>query len=360
MKKFTSLLLTVLTLLAALTLSGCSAKEETAMIVNDVKIPQGVLNYYINYGKDYLASYGIDVTDPDTGAQYLSMIEEQGVDIVTQIAVIRSLATDNGLTVDKTALAENLATEKAYFTDDDAWQEWLTSYELSESDVEWILEYQLLAEALYEKVNEDITLTDDEVAEIYNADPTKYDTYRFANIVIAPEDTDDDASWDAALQTAQSVIAQLNDGSASFEDLAAQYNTDSTSSNGGDLGSYVTKDNSPYVAEFNDAAFALNEIDDYTAEPVRSDYGYHIIKLLDKTTGVGEARSAIIEDQRGEERIANYNSIVEEALESATITQDYVRQYAVTDDGTTDDTADSTDTTGTTDTTGSTTQSSGN
>jgi parvulin-like peptidyl-prolyl isomerase len=286
------------------------------------------------------------------------MIEEQGVDIVTQIAVVRSLATDAGLTVDKTALAENLATEKAYFTDDTAWQDWLTSYEISESDVEWILEYQLLAEALYENVNADITLTDDEVAEIYNADPTKYDTCKFAHILITPEDTEDEASWDEALQTAQSVIAQLNDGSASFEDLATQYNSDSTSTTDGDLGSYVTKENSPYLAAFTEAAFALSEIGDYTTEPVRTDYGYHIIKLLDKTTGVGEARSAIIEDQLGDERISNYNSIVEEALENATITQDYVRQYAVTDDNTTDDST--TDDTTADNSTAATTQTSGN
>lgn len=97
----------------ALTLSGCTGKaEKPAMVVNDVAVPQGVLNYYINYGKDYLASYGIDINDPETGAQYMSLIEEQGVDIVTEIAVVRALAKEAGLSVAPEQIAENLQTEK--------------------------------------------------------------------------------------------------------------------------------------------------------------------------------------------------------------------------------------------------------
>ena len=149
MKKTLSLLVCGL-LLATLTLSGCGDKAKTpAMIVNGVEIPQGVINYYLNYGKDYLTSYGIDFTDEQNGAQYMSMVEEQAVDIVTEMAVVRTLAADASLTVDKTALADAMNDQKAHFADDAAWETWLSTYELSEDDVNWILEYQLLADALY-------------------------------------------------------------------------------------------------------------------------------------------------------------------------------------------------------------------
>ncbi len=76
-RKAAAVLCSLLFLMLALTLSGCTGKaEKPAMVVNDVAVPQGVLNYYINYGKDYLASYGIDINDPETGAQYMSLIEE--------------------------------------------------------------------------------------------------------------------------------------------------------------------------------------------------------------------------------------------------------------------------------------------
>lgn len=342
MKKILSLLLTATALLMLFSFAGCSnEKAEPAMIVNDVEIPQGVLNYYINAGKDYLTSYGINVEDEESGALYMSMIEEQGVDIVTEIAVVRSLAKEHNLQLADGALADALANEKANFGDDASWQAWLESYGLTESDVEWILEYQLLSDALYEELNADLTLPDDEVAEIYNADPDKYDTYKFAHILVAvdeseatpegatePDETALAKLWDDAKATAEDLIAQINNGDATFEDLASRYNTDSTSSTGGDLGQYVTKENSPYVAEFTDAAFTLTEIGQITAEPVRSSFGYHVIKLLDKTTGVGEARAAIIEEQLGEERYARYSEAVKEAMENVTITKDYERQYA--------------------------------
>ena len=328
-RKTATALCALLCLLLALTLAGCTGKtEKPAMVVNDVAVPQGVLNYYINYGKDYLASYGIDINDAETGAQYMSLIEEQGVDIVTEIAVVRSLAKEAGLTVAPEQVTENLQTEKSYFTDDAAWQEWLTTYQLTEDDVKWILEYQLLSDALFDYVNQDLTMTDEEVAAIYNAAPADYDTYRFGHILITP-DGDDDAAWAAALQTANEALAKINDGSATFEELAAQYNPDSTQATGGDLGQYVSQNASPYVEEFSQAAFALNEIGQVSAAPVRSSFGYHLIKLLDKKSGLENARDAIIDAQLGEARTAKYNDYLNEAVANAVVSQEYQRQYVV-------------------------------
>lgn len=333
-RKAAAVLCTLLFLMLALTLSGCTGKaEKPAMVVNDVAVPQGVLNYYINYGKDYLASYGIDINDPETGAQYMSLIEEQGVDIVTEIAVVRALAKEAGLSVAPEQIAENLQTEKSYFTDDAAWQEWLTTYQLTEDDVEWILEYQLLADALFEHVNQDLTMTDEEVAAIYNANPSDYDTYRFGHILITP-DGDDNAAWATALQTANEALSKINAGEATFEELAGQYNPDSTKATGGDLGQYCTQNASPYVDEFSQAAFALTEVGQVSAVPVRTSFGYHLIKLLDKTSGVESARDAIITAQLGEARTAKYNEYLNEAVANAVVSQEYQRQYVVENNST--------------------------
>ncbi len=330
-KKFKLILLTALTLLAALALAGCSKQEKSAMIVNDVAVPQGVLNYYINSGKDYLTSYGIDINDAETGGQYLSMIEEQGVDIVKEIAVVRSLAKENGLTADSAALDEALQAEKKYFNDDAAWQEWLETYQLTENDVKWILEYQLLSDELYNFVNQDLSMTDEEVAAIYNANPDNYDSYKFAHILITPEG-EDEAAWTAALQTIQNIKTEIESGAATFEALAGQYNPDSTKATGGDLGQYVNPKASPYVPEFSEAAFALTEIGQ-VSEPVRTDFGYHLIKLLDKTTGVESARDQIIEQELGVQRSENFNNYLNEAIDNAVINKDYERQYAAANNG---------------------------
>jgi len=76
---------------------------------------------------------------------------------------------------------------------------------------------------------------------------------------------------------AKEVKAKLDAG-GKFEDLAKEYSTDTgTAKKGGDLGWFGTGE---MVPEFEEAAYALkkNEI----SEPIQSQYGYHIIQLLDK------------------------------------------------------------------------------
>lgn len=83
----------------------------------------------------------------------------------------------------------------------------------------------------------------------------------------------DEVSEEDALNKAKDLIKQLNDG-ADFATLAKENSDDTGSaSNGGDLG-YFGK--GEMVSEFEDAAYALN-IDEYTKEPVKTAYGYHII-----------------------------------------------------------------------------------
>lgn len=76
---------------------------------------------------------------------------------------------------------------------------------------------------------------------------------------------------------AKAVIAEL-DGGADFETLAKEKSTGPSSSSGGDLG-YFTRGR--MVPEFEEAAFAL-DVGAYTKEPVKTQFGWHVIKLEDK------------------------------------------------------------------------------
>src|SRR6185312_12622922 len=74
---------------------------------------------------------------------------------------------------------------------------------------------------------------------------------------------------------AKDIAAQLKKG-ANFEELANKVSKD-PGSKGGDLG-YITKDQ--VVPEFGNAAFALAK--GKVSEPVKSQFGWHIIKVEDK------------------------------------------------------------------------------
>jgi peptidyl-prolyl cis-trans isomerase C len=78
---------------------------------------------------------------------------------------------------------------------------------------------------------------------------------------------------------AKAVLADLKKG-GDFEKLAKEKSTDpSAKTNGGDLG-YFGK--GQMVPEFADAAFKLNKGD--LSEPVKSQFGWHVIRSEDKRT----------------------------------------------------------------------------
>jgi peptidyl-prolyl cis-trans isomerase C len=75
---------------------------------------------------------------------------------------------------------------------------------------------------------------------------------------------------------AKAVLAELKKG-ADFAELAKAKSKDPGSSDGGDLG-YFTKDQ--MVPEFAETAFKLDK--GATSDPVKSQFGWHIIKVEDK------------------------------------------------------------------------------
>jgi len=75
------------------------------------------------------------------------------------------------------------------------------------------------------------------------------------------------------------IIKKLDKG-GDFAALAQELSTDTGSgASGGDLGWFGT---GMMVPEFEEAAFALEKTGDYTAAPVQSQFGYHIIQLIAK------------------------------------------------------------------------------
>src|SRR6516165_1824309 len=79
---------------------------------------------------------------------------------------------------------------------------------------------------------------------------------------------------------AKSVIGELDKG-ADFAALAKKYSKDPGAESGGDLGYFGHDD---MVKEFADAAFALSP-GQYTKTPVKTEFGWHVIKVEDRRAG---------------------------------------------------------------------------
>lgn len=78
---------------------------------------------------------------------------------------------------------------------------------------------------------------------------------------------------------AKNVIGHLDAGK-SFEDAAKEFSTGPSAASGGDLGYFKSGD---MVKPFSDAAFAL-KAGDVTPLPVKTRFGWHVIKVEDRRT----------------------------------------------------------------------------
>jgi len=87
-----------------------------------------------------------------------------------------------------------------------------------------------------------------------------------------------DAEVSEIKKKAEDILAQTKKKGANFEELAKKYSEDPGSkTKGGDLGFIVQGQTVP---EFEKAAFSLNKGE--ISDPIRTQYGFHIIKVLDK------------------------------------------------------------------------------
>ncbi len=161
------------------------------------------------------------------------------------------------------------------------------------------------------------SVTDKEIKKYYE-DETVGDI-SCSHILITPEVTDsmtDDEKTKAeekALQTAKDIIKKLDNGE-DFAKLAKEYSEDTSNKDkGGDLG-YFNK--GKMVSEFETAAYKL-KLNKYTTEPVKTEFGYHIIlktgeKEKDTLENLKESiKTTIAAEKKTNDATLQINALVE-------------------------------------------------
>ncbi|HQW06363.1 MAG: peptidylprolyl isomerase [Flavobacteriales bacterium] len=102
---------------------------------------------------------------------------------------------------------------------------------------------------------------------------------KVAHIMMRSTDQETPEKQAAIEQRIKEVHGQIASGKLPFADAALKYSEDeSSNTKGGELPMFGT---GKMIEEFEDAAFALNNDGDLSA-PIKSRYGWHIIKLLEK------------------------------------------------------------------------------
>lgn len=113
---------------------------------------------------------------------------------------------------------------------------------------------------------------------------------------------------------AKAVIEELN-GGADFTEVAKEKSTGPSGPSGGDLGYFKA---GQMVPEFEKAAFAL-EAGEVTQEPVKTEFGFHVIKVEDKRDAQPPAMADLEDQLRNEILVKRYTDAVKAARQEASV-----------------------------------------
>lgn len=226
----------------ALLLSACTADKDESKADSEVVVETKVG----------------DVTKEDFYAEMKDYIGESALYNMVVIKVLEDKYEVSDEEVDK-------AVQEAKDQQGEMFSMWLMQQGYPNEDAFREQTYQrLLQEKL---VFEDIDVPDEDVEKKFNEMKENQELQIRASHILVEDES-----------LANDLKKQLDEG-ADFAELAKEHSTDGSASQGGDL-NYFGK--GKMVKEFEEAAFGLEEGE--ISDPVKSEFGYHIIQVTDIPT----------------------------------------------------------------------------
>ncbi len=287
---------------------GCSMVEKTEegirkTVVAKVygeKITLGEIDDSLNgFFVKVKEQYGENFKENDEAMQYIAQQRMSVLDTAIQDRIFDAKAKElDIMPTDEELNAkadEKLAEMKEAYESEEKFQETLTMIGVTEEELIKDVKLSVISELVYDEVTKDVKPTEEDYKKYYednkNSFTEKPNRVRPAHIVVEDE------------ATAKEIIEKLNNG-ADFAELAAEYGTDATKDKGGDL-DWVEYDSTQIDKTFLLAAKAL-EKGTYTPAPIQTQFGYHVIKCLDKEEYPvqaydevkDEVEAAVIEEQK--------------------------------------------------------------
>ena len=148
------------------------------------------------------------------------------------------------------------------------------------------LKENLLVNYAGEKVISAVKVSDKEAEDYYNENSAQFVTEESVNASHILVDSEG-----LALEIGKKIAS----GEVTFEAAASEYSSCPSKENGGNLGDFGR---GQMVPEFDSAVFAM-EVGEVTAAPVKTQFGYHLIKLNSKKEAAPMAFADIKEQIKG-------------------------------------------------------------
>lgn len=277
-------------------------KNTVVAKVGDYKVTKGEVDELV---EPYLSQYG-DYENDESLAEQVQNLRVQGLNLLVEDKILELKAQEMNLmpTEDeiKEAVQSSIDSTKEQYGGEDGFNTALTNAGLTleeyEENVTKNIKSSLIVSKVSEELFKDINITDEDINKYYEEHKDSYKTATVSHILIEDE-------------TKAKEIREKAVKGEDFATLAKENSEDTgTAENGGSLGT-VSYDTTSYVEEFTEAFKALGEGE--ISEPVKSTYGYHIIKVTDiKQKTLDEAKEDIKTTLENEKKNEIYTSTIEQ------------------------------------------------
>ena len=263
-------LVTLLLVLALVVSAAACGKTGTAegdyiVTIGDSGITQNQLDKY-TYLYCFIQGLDLDSVDEETLAYIKTMTLEDLIALKTIGAYYEN---------DESVLPDDFADSLKSFLDkvneDEDMGAYMEKYEITEDDLTEFYRDQYFSVPFFEELQKDIPeVTEVQMQAYYKEHQDEFTADEVTAQHILVEDE----------ALANEILVKLKNG-ADFAEMAAQYSIDdSNKDNGGSLGTFGRGE---MVTEFENAAFALEAGE--LSDPVKTEFGYHIILVTDKNQG---------------------------------------------------------------------------
>ena len=215
--------------------------------------------------------------------QMVERFKEQSISFVIDKHLVDEVLAGEDIEVTEEDLDEALEDLKARMGDDAGqFEQQLQQMGMTEDDLRENMRQDVELEK-YLATQNDLEVSEDEIREFYDDNQQNFveeEQVEARHILIeVDEDADDDAEAEA-LSRAEEIYQDAVDG-ADFGELARERSEGPTAERGGDLGTFAR---GAMVEPFSDAAFDDLEVGEIS-EPVRTQFGFHVIEKTDHIEG---------------------------------------------------------------------------
>jgi len=265
--------------------------KEIAAVVNGEEISRSELDQYANIQQllgqlfQMNPDFGQLLYSSEEGKALLDEYRKQKIDGLIEQKLLAMEAEDRDLTLSKEEKNEMFQQQLEQIKSRNNLTEEKLLASLKQQGINSMEDFKKIfwetngSSALIGKLQEqelsNLNIDEAKVKDFYNNNKEQFkksEQLKASHILIKT----DERSEEEAKTKAEEILAELKEG-AKFAELAKKYSEGPSAKNGGDLG-FFSK--GQMVPEFEEVAFGLKIGE--LSQPVKTQYGYHIIKVVDK------------------------------------------------------------------------------